>query len=438
MRTTLCGAMVCAVTGFASADVEPIVLELYVSGLSRPIEFVQHPTDPTVQFVNEKSGRIRVVRDGQLQSTPFLDFTSKVDGGFEKGMLGLAFPDDYPADPCLYIHYSDVLGDTVLARLQHQSGNPLLADPDSEEVLLTLDQPAGNHNGGRLEFGPDGMLYMSLGDGGGGGSVNGQNINNWFSTVLRLDVSGGPGSGYTSPPDNPFVGKEGLDEIWVFGLRNPWKFSFDRGIGGTGAMFIADVGSAIREEISYVPPRVGGLNFGWNCREGFNINNPNCVAPDDYPFIEPIHDYPRNEGNCVIGGYVYRGPTMPCNRGRYFFGDRSRKIWSFAVDDGQAGEVVLHVNAPASISSFGRDATGELYVVCDGNGSVYRLLGTGVDGDGDGDDLVNLVDHEQFTRCFTGPGGRLDGDGCSCFDLDGDLDIDLQDFRTMQIQFIDP
>lgn len=437
MRLGWCGALAILVAGVVRADVEPIATEVFVSGLSSPIEFVQHPTDPSVQFVNEKAGRIRVIQNGQLRAAPFLNISGLVDSGFEKGMLGLAFPDDYPAEPCFYIHYSDTSGDTVLARMQHVPGDPLTANATMQEALLTLDQPAGNHNGGRLEFGPDGMLYMSLGDGGGGGSVNGQNINNWFSTILRLDVSGGPGSGYSVPPDNPFVGRNGRDEIWAIGLRNPWKFSFDKGVGGTGAILIGDVGSAVREEISYIPPNTGGVNLGWNCREGFNINNPGCVAPPGLPFVAPIYDYPRNEGNCVIGGYVYRGISMPCNRGRYFFGDLSGKVWSLALNDGVASDVVRHLDTPYSISSFGRDAAGELYVVGYNNGTIYRIVGTGVDGDGDGNDLVNLADQEQFDSCFTGPDQRIDGTDCQCFDLDGDLDIDLQDFRTMQIQFVD-
>ncbi len=437
MRAFGCCVLVVWLGATVRAEVEPVATEVFVSGLNSPIEFVQHPTDTSVQFVNEKAGRIRIIRNGQLQGTPFLDFVAKIDSGFEKGMLGLAFPDHYPTDPCFYVHYSNTGGDTVLARLRHLPGAPLTADPNSEEILLTLGQPAGNHNGGRLEFGPDGMLYMSLGDG-GGGSGSGQNIGNWFSTILRLDVSRGPGSGYSIPSDNPFVGRDGLDEIWVMGLRNPWKFSFDKGLGGTGAMFIGDVGSFSREEISYVPPGTGGLNFGWNCREGFSVSNPGCTPPAGLPFVDPVHDYPRNEGNCVIGGYVYRGSSMPCNRGRYFYGDLSGKVWSLALDDGVAGDIRLHFTTPYSISSFGRDAVGELYVVGFNNGTIFRIVGTGVDGDGDGDGVVNLADHEQFDSCFGGPGSVQDGTECRCFDLDGDLDIDLQDFRTMQIQFVDP
>ncbi|HHY57795.1 MAG TPA: DUF11 domain-containing protein [Chloroflexi bacterium] len=364
-------------------------LQQVVSGLDQPV-YVTHAGDGSGRlFVVEKAGTVRIVQQGQLLAQPFLDIRDRVANSGEAGLLSIAFPPDFASQGYFFVYYNHpdhnlappppedggVNGgyDTVVARFRVTT-NPNRADAASEERILVRNQPYENHNGGLVAFGPDGKLYIGLGDGGSGDDpLNaGQNLNTWLGKILRLTV--GVSGPYTIPPDNPFVGRtDAKAEIWDWGLRNPWRFSFDR---QTGDLFIGDVGQGAREEISLHPAGTpGGLNFGWDCREGDIAHS--TTAPCAGPFVAPIVAYPRSDGQSVTGGYVYRGPTFAAFQGRYFFADFSQgRIWS--TQQGVAGwsSKQLELDTSENIASFGEDEAGELYVVAFGSGVLYRLVDT--------------------------------------------------------------
>lgn len=377
------------------AAVTDVRLVTYASGFSAPVAFVQDPADSRVQFVVEQGGRIRVVVAGQVQATDFLDLRGEIRSGGEQGLLGLAFPPDGASSGRFYVNFSDPVGNSVIARFK-RSADPRVADPASRLALrwstgLTYiqHQPYTNHNGGCLAFGPDGYLYFGIGDGGSGDDPenNAQNPATLLGKILRLDVSvpDSDPNGFRVPPDNPFVGSPGTrPEIWSFGMRNPWRFSFDDvARGGTGALVIADVGQNQWEEIDYEPRGRGGRNYGWSIREGANAHIPSRV-PAFLPLIDPIYEYDHSVGSSITGGYVYRG-SSPDLRGRYFFGDFVRaRIWSMAITmdsfgEGTASDLVEHTPSIATatglgnISSFGVDAAGEIYVVDYSRGMILRI-----------------------------------------------------------------
>jgi glucose/arabinose dehydrogenase len=375
-------------------------VQTYVSGLTNPVAFVQDPSDPAVQYVVEQAGRIRVINGGALLSTPFLTVSGIVAGG-EQGLLGLAFPPNYGASGQFYIFYTrtaeiDTYG-VVVARVNRSAGNRFVADPASRFPLVWsggLDYVphfASNHNAGCLAFGADGMLYIAMGDGGGGGDPNnnGQNTSSLLGKILRIDVTSAAAqasaSGFVVPAGNPGFPRP---EIWSYGLRNPWRFSFDLGTGGTGAMVIGDVGQGAREEIDYEPANRPGRNYGWRYREGRLPYTG--TPPSGTVFTEPVWDYDRTAGRSVTGGYVYRGAAIPAMRGRYIFGDyATRRIWSIALSLNGAGEATAsglidhtaEVSGGASfgggISSFGVDAAGEVYVVDHSRGLVLKFVPAG-------------------------------------------------------------
>ncbi len=335
-----------------------------VSGLSRPVD-IQDPGDGSGRlFIVEQAGRILILQDGALLPTPFLDIVSEVGSrGNEQGLLGLAFHPRYAENGRFFVNYTDTNGDTVISRFQ-VSEDPNLADAATETPVLTADQPYPNHNGGVLAFGPDGYLYAGLGDGGSGGDPlgNGQKTDTVLGKILRLDVdSGDP---YSIPPDNPFG-----NEVWAYGLRNPWRFSFDR---LTHDLYIGDVGQGAWEEIDFLPAdSPGGTNFGWNIMEG---NHP-YSGGDSTGLTPPVAEYAHgsNPGGCsVTGGYVYRGQSLPEWQGLYLYGDYcSGIIWGLLhTDSGWQSQVMFR--SSFSISSFGQDAGGELYVA-DLGGAIYRL-----------------------------------------------------------------
>ncbi len=320
----------------------------------------------------EKEGRIRIVADGQLAPDPFLDITGIVSSrANERGLLGLAFHPDYASNGRLFVFYTQLRGATVVAEYR-VSTDPDRADPASGQVLLTQAQPFANHNGGMLAFGPDGMLYVALGDGGAAGDPqnHGQRLNTWLGTLLRLDVSE-PGA-YRVPSDNPFVGvAEARAEIWAYGLRNPWRFSFDR---ATGDLYIADVGQNSYEEIDFAPASSpGGENYGWKVMEGFSCfaeGSPEC---NSLRFTDPIAVYGRDAGCSVTGGYVYRGAAHPALVGAYVFGDYcSGNVWTLRRDAAGAWRMTLQGEIDARITSFGEDAAGEIYITDDA-GRLLRL-----------------------------------------------------------------
>lgn len=342
-----------------------------VDGLNRPL-YLASPNDGTGRlFVLEQPGVIRVVDQSALLPEPFLDIRSRVGSqGNEQGLLGLAFHPDYGKNGYFYINYTNKNGDTVIARYSVSKDNPNQADPNSEKVLLTQDQPFPNHNGGSMVFGPDGYLYMGLGDGGSGGDPhgNGQSVNTLLGKLLRIDVNGG--DPYGIPKDNPFANGGGKPEIWAYGLRNPWRFSFDR---LTGDIYIADVGQNQWEEVDYLPAgSPGGANFGWNLREAAHPFKG--TPPAGQNLIDPINEYSHGNGCSVTGGYVYRGQALPEFRGIYIFADYcSGRIWGLMRGaDGTWQSQQLYQNQMA-ISSFGEDTNGELYILDQNSGGVYRL-----------------------------------------------------------------
>jgi glucose/arabinose dehydrogenase len=391
------GTVACLFVGLCLAD--PVYAQLqgqtYASGFQSPLGFVQDPTDRSVQFVVEQTGRIRVVRNGTTLGTDFLNVASSISCCGERGLLGLAFAPDYALSRRLYINFTNVAGDTVVVRFT-RSSNPLVADSASRFDLQLdrprkfVSQPFSNHNGGHLAFGPDGYLYIGLGDGGSGNDPDhrAQNPNELLGKMLRIDVNV-PDSdtfGYRIPPDNPFRGVA-RDEIWAFGLRNPWRYTFDDiARGGTGALVIGDVGQNNREEIDYEPPRAGGRNYGWRNREGtrVNVTSRPLFSPPRDP-TDPIFEYGRGDGISVTGGFVYRGTRLgSAYRGRYFFADYSGRVWSLALAIDASGEArasdrrehTTELGGSAvlgSISSFGVDADGEIYVVNYSAGRIVRI-----------------------------------------------------------------
>jgi glucose/arabinose dehydrogenase len=315
-------------------------------------------------YVAEQGGRVRAVRQGQTDAAVVLDVSAEVSSGGERGLLGLAFS---PDGSRLYVNYTDREGDTRVVEYAFAGGR---ADAGSRRLLLTVEQPFANHNGGHLAFGPDGMLYIGLGDGGGGGDPmdNGQRLDTLLGKILRIDPRAGGGQPYTVPPDNPFVGRDGArPEIWAYGLRNPWRFSFDRA-GGT--LWIGDVGQNSREEVDRAGPgSKGGENYGWNRFEGSRPFQGR--APGNH--VPPVYDYGTGNGNCAVtGGFVYRGQRIPGLRGRYVFGDYCRGEVLALVPDGNAMRAVAIGPRLRNLASFGEDGAGELYVISTTSG-LLRL-----------------------------------------------------------------
>jgi glucose/arabinose dehydrogenase len=390
-RGTILAAALAFVTQAAQA--QQLRSVVYATGLSQPVAFVQDPSNAAIQYVVEQAGRIRVISNGVVQSAPFLNLTGVVLSGGERGLLGLAFAPDYASSGRFYVNFTrQPDGHTVVARFR-RSTDPLVADPSSRFDLVwstglpLILQPFANHNGGCLVFGPDGYLYVGLGDGGSGNDPdnNAQRTDQLLGKMLRIDVNvpAGHPQGFAIPPGNPGFARP---EIWSLGLRNPWKFSFDEpSLGGTGAMVIGDVGQSAWEEVDYEPPGRAGRNYGWRNREGAH-NNVTSIAPSVLPLVDPIFEFGRSEGGSISGGYVYRGSEMPTDRGRYFFADFvSRRVWSIALNvnattgEATASDLVEHTGelggqtAVGNVSGFGVDSRGELYVINYSAGSILRL-----------------------------------------------------------------
>ncbi|MBN2550907.1 MAG: PQQ-dependent sugar dehydrogenase [Anaerolineales bacterium] len=342
------------------------------TGLAKPVGLTHAGDGSGRIFVIEQSGLIRVIQADRLDPQSFLDIRDRVGSqGFEQGLLGLAFHPDYPENNTFYVNYTDRDGNTVIARFQVSAADPGKADPTSEVQLLQVQQPYANHNGGEIAFGPDGYLYIGLGDGGSGGDPlgSGQSLATLLGKILRLNVNTeGP---YAIPPDNPFINGEGRPEIWAYGLRNPWRFSFDR---LTGDLYIGDVGQSQWEEINFLPAgAAGGANFGWNLYEGSHPFK-NDLAPGA-AVIPPIAEYDHNQGCSVTGGVVYRGTSLPAMQGVYLYGDYcSGNIWGLKQSANGSWENRLLFQGIGAISSFGEDEAGEVYLV-DHRGNIFRLTG---------------------------------------------------------------
>ncbi len=338
-------------------------------GFSAPVALVFHPLDSALVYVLQQDGVVKRVSLRSKGVEVALDISAKVRFRGEMGLLGMAFHPDFPRKPYVYVYYTDRRMNSVLSRFEVDTGGNLL--PGSERVLLKVRQPYTNHNGGQVAFGPDGYLYLALGDGGSAGDPlnNAQDTTTLLGALLRIDVEGEP---YSIPPDNPFSNspscKTGCPEIYAWGLRNPWRFSFDR---ETGTLWLADVGQNRWEEVDTV---VRGGNYGWRCYEGNHpYNLKGCGPKEGYVF--PVYEYARKGGNCaVIGGYVYRGKDIPQLYGSYIFGDFcSGRIWTLKRTDG-GFEANLLLDTDLLISTFGEDPNGEIYVVDYRKGKVYRIV----------------------------------------------------------------
>ena len=373
------------------------------SGFDVPVGFVQDPTDRATQFVVQQNGRIRVLRSGAILPRDFIDVSAAIVSGGEQGLLGLAFPPNAATTRRFFLDFTNRSGDTVVARFR-RSDDPAVADPatrfdlrwGSATAPAFIAQPFANHNGGNLVFGPDGFLYIGLGDGGSGGDPGNraQNPAELLGKMLRIDVNVADGDpiGYQIPPTNPFV--RGVPvaarpEIWAFGLRNPWRYSFDDPArGGTGALIIGDVGQNAFEEVDYEPrTSTGGRNYGWRLREAghdYDRSQPAAYTP----LTEPIHEYDHTAGASITGGFVYRGNALPATfRGRYFFADLLGRVWSLGLSvDATTGEartvdVIEHTQELGGtanlgfISSFGVDADGELFIVGYTTGKIFKIIG---------------------------------------------------------------
>ena len=363
--------------GQGSATWPRVTLVGPISGLDQPLDVVHTGDGSGRLFVVERPGRIRIIRDGQLLPTPFLDITGRVlSASTEQGLLSVAFPQDYASQGHFYVDYTDLLGDTVIARYA-VTADPNVADPNSEQIVLTVDQPYANHNGGQLAFGPnDGYLYIGMGDGGGGGDPNNnaQNPASLLGKLLRIDVETGSPLTYTVPATNPFTQTVSYrPEIWALGLRNPWRFSFDR---QTGDLYIGDVGQNLYEEVDFQPASSpGGENYGWNIMEGLHCYGASSC--NGAGLTLPILEYPHAQGDCsVTGGAVYRGSAYPMMNGMYVYADFcTGRIWGLR-NDGSTWQSTLLLDTPFQITSFGEDEIGNVWLTRYAgapDGAIYRL-----------------------------------------------------------------
>lgn len=351
-------------------------LEPLLDGFARPTH-VTHAGDGSGRlFVTEQAGLVWIVRDGAR--TPFLDLTAFVGArGNEQGLLSIAFHPNFAANNTFFVNYTDRNGTTVVARYTTDPADPDRGDPASAQVLLTIAQPAPNHNGGLLTFGPDGYLYIGTGDGGAAGDPwgNGQRLDTLLGKILRIDVDGP--APYSVPADNPFVGRDNArPEIWAWGLRNPWRFAFDQ---LTGDLYIADVGQNAYEEVHFQPANSpGGVNYGWNIMEGAVCFRANTCDQEGLDLPVAVYAHTQEPSGCSItGGYVYRGAAFPQLGGTYFYTDYcTGNLWALQQIDGAWQDAVvgrLSINA----SSFGEDENGELYLTDREGGGLYRLVVTG-------------------------------------------------------------
>ncbi len=400
-------------TGASSQALAPAItwphlsLTQYVGGFSSPTAIINAGDNSNRLFILEQAGKIRIIQNGSILATPFLDISNRVQFNGERGLLGLAFPPNYASKKYFYVYYTNVDGNNVVSRF-HLTANANAADPNSEEQILLLLHPTfANHNGGQLAFGADGFLYIGTGDGGGGGDPQGnaQNLGSLLGKILRIDVEqgrqaaaarlsaatlgtnliffpfiqgrSGTTTAYAIPPGNPFVNTPGArPEIWAYGLRNPWRFSFDR---QTHDLYIADVGQNLYEEVDFQPAgSAGGQNYGWNIMEGFHCyNSTTCNQTGlTLPVAEYSHGTNDSIGCSITGGFVYRGPGNSGMQGMYFYGDYcSGKIWGLKNDGGTWQSQQLQVTTPAQphISTWGMDEQGNLYLADYAAGVIYRV-----------------------------------------------------------------
>ncbi len=348
---------------------QTVDIELFKNGFLSPLD-IQNAGDDRL-FIVEQGGQIKILNaDATINTTPFLNITSIISTGGERGLLGLAFHPDYANNGYFFVYYTDNSGDTQVARYTVDGSDPNIADPTSALLIFDAAQPYSNHNGGCIQFGSDGYLYIGLGDGGSGGDPGNraQNLTLPLGKMLRIDIdTTDGGNNYTIPADNPFVGDpNALDEIWAYGLRNPWRFSFD---SETDEFWIADVGQNQIEEINRVAGDAAGLNYGWRCYEGSQpFNTSGCPDPSELTF--PVAEYNHSVGNSITGGYVYHGNVYSDIQDLYFFADIGGIIGTVDTDN----NLVNHGDFTGFWVSFGEDITGEIYIA-DISGSIYKIIG---------------------------------------------------------------
>jgi glucose/arabinose dehydrogenase len=470
-KKMLCFAALAGTVAMFATNVEAggtaLTTERVGVGFSFPTSATMAPGDSERMFVTEKaSGRVRILNlsTGVINPVPFLDIGSPAGCGDmvgfgttstdERGLLGLAFHPEYQTNGFFYVFFFTTANQMRIARFTVSAGDPDVAVCGSQQNIVTVSEPFGNHNGGTIHFGPDGMLYASLGDGGSGGDPGdrAQNPNIVLGKMLRLDVDGG--TPYAIPPDNPFAAGGGLGEIWHLGLRNPWAWSFDR---ETGDMYIGDVGQNTREEIDFAPAGVGGINYGWKCKEGIACFSASafCTCATG-TLVDPIYDFAQSTGmgRSITGGRVYRGCAISDLDGTYFFSDWiTSRIWSFRYDGAALTDFTertfeLAPGGGLSISgvvNFTEDTDGEIYIIDHVGGEIFKIIRADGEtdcvstspGDCDDDGDVDLVDFGTFQLCFNGPGVAI-GAECGCADFDGDNDVDLTDFGQLQLAFTGP
>lgn len=439
----------CVLAAGAACAQGQLTTEVTAIGLDRPV-FVTHAGDGSGRlFVIEQEGAIRIIdENGALIATPFMDIdpivTGGTSGGNEQGMLGLVFHPDYVENGKFYVNYIGASSDTFVVEYQ-VSADPDVADTGTARVIMRVDQPFSNHNGGWIDFGTDGYLYIALGDGGSGNDPGNRaaNLSNFMGKMHRIDVDGGDdfpadnNLNYEIPSDNPFLGNtSAVPSIWHYGLRNPWRSSFD---SENGDLWMADVGQSSREEVNHDISNEGGKNYGWRCREGNNSTGLSCGSTG---FVSPVHDYARSGGNCsVTGGYVYRGCELGEEyQGLYIFGDYcGGSVWT--LDPANGYSRTTEFNFGFGLSSFGQDQDGEIYVTDLFGGIVYKLVNPDAadeneDGIPDaceaaclpdltGDGSLDFFDVSAFLTAFG------NGDASADFTGDGSFDFfDVSAFLT--------
>ncbi len=381
------GALVVAAS-FLATMATPVVgaptdarirLALSASGLSKPVFLVSARDGTGRLFIVEQTGRVRIYVNGAVLSTSFLSIGSQVSKGSEQGLLGLAFHPGYRTNRKLYVNFTDLNGDTVIREYRASSTNPNVVATSTARTILKVGQPYDNHNGGMLAFGPDGYLYIGLGDGGSGGDPGNraQNKDSLLGKILRIDINGTTSTtNYRNPSSNPYVGVAGRNEIWQIGMRNPWRFSFDR---ANGNLWIGDVGQGSWEEIDRAVRTSSGagkgVNWGWRVLEGFHCYNPSTGCSTSGKTM-PVLEYDHGGGRCsVTGGYVYRGKLVPALVGGYVFADYcSGEIWVINATAASPAAKTLLLDTNFTISSFGENASGELYVLDHDGGKLYAIL----------------------------------------------------------------
>lgn len=379
---------------------QSINLEEFATGLTSPVE-ITNANDSRL-FVVQQNGIIRIIQpNGTINTTHFLNISSKINFGGERGLLGLAFHPQYSTNGYFFVYYNNPSGNIIVARYTVSSTDPNVADANSEKILLNIPKPFANHNGGSIHFAPDGKLWIITGDGGSGGDPgnNAQNKNSLLGKMLRIDVNATDPTPYNIPPDNPFAGSgvDGADEIWAYGLRNAWKFSFDL---TTGNAIIADVGQETIEEINKMPITQAGLNYGWRCYEGNNVYNNSTGCPAQSTITFPIAVYDHSGNKCSItGGYVYRGTQYPALQGKYFFADYCST--QIGILDNSNTITWTSPYTGNNFSTFGQDAQKELYVAAVNSGKIFKIT-TGTLGTEENNNLgkINVYPNPAHKEIF--------------------------------------